>query len=162
MRRRGRVAKTARKAGQHIDRNNPLPLYAQVRSAVEARLSAGEWRAGERIPGEPELCREYGVSRPVVRQALQQLAAEGAIIRRKGLGTFVAEAKVVSRSLVHSLVGFYEDMERRGLATETRVLEQSLQPAGEKAGSRLGLQLLPPVVQITRPRSVRGHPGVLV
>jgi GntR family transcriptional regulator len=93
---------------------------------------------------------------------LQELAAEGAIVRRKGLGTFVAEPKVVSRSLVHSLVGFYEDMERRGLATETRVLEQSLQPAGDKIGVRLGLPVLTPVVRITRLRSVGGHPVVLV
>jgi len=156
------VAKTGRKGGQIVNRHSPLPLYAQLRSALEARLNAGEWRPGDRIPGEPELCREYRVSRPVVRQALQELAAEGAIIRRKGLGTFVAEPKVVSRSLVHSLVGFYQDMELRGLSTETRVLEQSLQPAGSKVGGRLGLQALTPVVKITRLRSVGGHPVVLV
>jgi GntR family transcriptional regulator len=117
---------------------------------------------GRSVPGEPELCREYGVSRPVVRQALQELAAEGVILRRKGLGTFVAEPKVVSRSLVHSLVGFYEDMERRGLAIETRVLEQALQPAGEKIGFRLDLPALTPVIKISRLRSVGGHPVVLV
>ena len=156
------MPKATRKGMQHVNRSSPLPLYAQVRSGIEGRLSAAEWRPGDRIPGEPELCREYGVSRPVVRQALQELAAEGAIIRRKGLGTFVAEPKVVSRSLVHSLVGFYQDMERRGLATDTRVLEQSLQPAGDKVGSRLGLQVLTPVVKITRLRSVGGHPVVLV
>jgi GntR family transcriptional regulator len=102
------------------------------------------------------------VSRPVIRQALQELAVAGAIVRRKGLGTFVAEPKVVSRSLVHSLVGFYQDMERMGLATETQVLEQSLQPAGEKIGSRLKLDVLTPVVKISRLRSVGSHPVVLV
>ncbi len=156
------MAKTDRKARHNINRSSPMPLYAQVRAGVEARLAAGEWRPGDRIPGEPELCREYGVSRPVVRQALQELAAEGAIVRRKGLGTFVAEPKVVSRSLVHSLVGFYQDMERRGLSIETRVLEQSLQPAGEKIGFRLDLQSLAPVIKISRLRSVGGHPVVLV
>jgi GntR family transcriptional regulator len=157
-----RVAKSARKSRQEIDRSSPLPLYAQVRRALDARLAGGEWRPGDRIPGEPDLCREYGVSRPVVRQALQELSREGAIVRRKGLGTFVAEPKVVSRSLVHSLVGFYQDMERMGLATETRVFEQALLPAGEKVGARLKIEPLTPVVKISRLRSVGGHPVVLV
>jgi GntR family transcriptional regulator len=156
------MAKSARKPSQEIDRRSPLPLYAQVRRGLEGRLAAGEWKPGERIPGEPELCKAYGVSRPVIRQALQELAMEGAILRRKGLGTFVAEPKVVSRSLVHSLVGFYQDMERMGLATETQVLDQSMQPAGEKIGSRLKTDLLTPVVKITRVRSVGTHPVVLV
>jgi len=151
-----------RRPKNEIDRRSPLPLYAQVRHGLEARLSAGEWRPGEKIPGEPELCKEYGVSRPVIRQALQELAGEGAIVRRMGLGTFVAEPKVVSRSLVHSLVGFYQDMERRGLATETVVLEQVLIPAGEKIGNLLKLDKLTPVVKVARLRSVGGHPVVLV
>jgi len=157
---------TVRKPGlrrrHEIDRHSPVPLYAQVRRSLEARLSAGEWRAGDRIPGESDLCREYRVSRPVVRQALAELASEGVVVRRKGLGTFVAEPKVVSRSLVHSLVGFYQDMERSGLPPETRVLEQSLRPAGEKVGKRLGLDALTPVIKIVRLRSVAGHPVVLV
>jgi len=156
------LAKTQRRPKHEIDRGSPLPLYAQVRRGLEARLNAAEWRPGERIPGEPELCREYGVSRPVIRQALQELATEGTIVRRKGLGTFVSEPKLVSRSLVHSLVGFYQDMERMGLATETKVLEQVLLPAGEKVGSRLKVDPLTPVVKIARLRSVGGHPVVLV
>lgn len=157
-----RVARSPRKARHEIDRSSPLPLYAQVRRGLETRLAGGEWRPGDRIPGEPDLCKEYGVSRPVIRQALQELAIEGAIVRRKGLGTFVAEPKVVSRSLVHSLVGFYQDMEQRGLATETRVIEQALLPAGEKIGARLRTDVLTPVVKISRVRSVGGHPVVLV
>jgi GntR family transcriptional regulator len=156
------MAKNQRKRRQEIDRRSPLPLYAQLRKGLEARLAGGEWRAGDRIPSEPELCKEYGVSRPVVRQALQELASEGVFVRRKGLGTFVAEPKVVSRSLVHSLVGFYQDMERMGLTTETRVLGQALEPAGEKVGARLKIDVLTPVVKISRLRSVGGHPVVLV
>jgi GntR family transcriptional regulator len=145
-----------------VNRNSPLPLYAQVRSAIEGRLKAGEWEPGERIPGETELCQEYGVSRPVVRQALQEMAAEGLILRRKGMGTFVAEPKVISRGLVHSLTGFYQDMEHKGITIETKVLEQSLQPAGERLAARLGLEELAPVIKITRLRSVAGQPVVLV
>jgi len=159
---RSPLRRATRKSKQAIDRSSPLPLYAQVRRGLESRLAADEWRPGERIPGEPELCREYGVSRPVIRQALQEMASEGSIVRRKGLGTFVAEPKLVSRSLVHSLVGFYQDMERMGLPIETRVLSQTLEPAGEKVGARLDLDVLTPVVRVSRLRSVGGHPVVLV
>jgi GntR family transcriptional regulator len=44
---------------------------------------------GDQIPREPDLCDEYGISRIVVRQALQAIELEALIIRRKG--TFVAE-----------------------------------------------------------------------
>ena len=44
----------------------------------------GVWAPGDQIPGEQDLCKLYGVSRTVVRQALLELELEGAIIRRKG------------------------------------------------------------------------------
>src|SRR3970282_2418493 len=106
--RRGEMARSLRKARHEIDRSSPLPLCAQVRRGRESRLAGVEWRPGERIPGEPELCKEYGVSRPVIRQALQELAVEGAIVRKKGLGTFVAGPKGGSRSLGHSLLRFFQ------------------------------------------------------
>src|SRR3972149_2596397 len=117
-----REGRSPRRGRHEIDRDRPLPRDAQVRRGLEARLAGGEWRPGDRIPGEPELCKEYGVSRPVIRQALQELAMEGATVRRKGLGTFVAEPKVVSRSPGPPLGGFFQAMGPRGLATEAPVI----------------------------------------
>ncbi|WP_353174771.1 FadR/GntR family transcriptional regulator [Paracandidimonas soli] len=66
-------------------------VYAQLRNLIET----SGMQAGDRLPGENGLARQYGVSRPVVRQALAQLRAEGWIHARKGAGNFVAKPPVL-------------------------------------------------------------------
>ena len=59
---------------------------------LEHEIARGRWKAGAQIPSEPDLCTAFGVSRSVVRQALQRLEQEGFIVRRKGHGGPVQEA----------------------------------------------------------------------
>lgn len=145
-----------------VNRRSSVPLYVQVKQALEGQIDQAGWRPGDRIPSEPELCRVFGVSRPVVRQALLELSHEGLLIRKKGLGTFVAEPRITTRSLVHSLVGFFQEMDAKGLTPVTEVLEQSMFPAGARVGQQLGIEPTTPVIKITRLRFVRGEPVVLV
>ena len=49
----------------------------------------GEWRAGNKLPPEPELAKEYSVSRMTLRQAMAELVKDGVLSRRPGAGTFV-------------------------------------------------------------------------
>ena len=72
-----------------IDRNSPIPIYHQLKSLILDQIESGLWRSGDRIPTEQELCRLYEISRSPVRQALNELAREGVLARRPGLGTFV-------------------------------------------------------------------------
>lgn len=74
-----------------IDRASPFPIYHQLKLFIRQRINQGVWQPGDRIPTERELCEAYGISRSPVRQALNELAREGVVIRRPGLGTFVAE-----------------------------------------------------------------------
>lgn len=60
-------------------------LYGQIFEQIVSGL-LGE---GERLPPETELCRAFGVSRPVVREALQRLGADGLVRTRQGSGTYV-------------------------------------------------------------------------
>ncbi|MBN1265610.1 MAG: GntR family transcriptional regulator [Anaerolineales bacterium] len=145
-----------------LDRTSGLPLYIQLKQNLIFAIEHGEWQPGEQLPGEPELCRLYQVSRTVVRQALKEMSYEGRILRMKGKGTFVAEPRASSRSLVHSLTGFFEDMERRGQAPVDRFLERELIPADTKIASYLELQELDPVYKITRLRFISDEPMVLV
>ncbi|NIS81327.1 MAG: UTRA domain-containing protein [Anaerolineales bacterium] len=145
-----------------IDRRSAVPYYVQMKEALREQIESGTWQPGTRIPGEPELCRLFGVSRTVVRQALKEMEYEGLVLREKGRGTFVAEPKISSRSLVHSLAGFYEDMDARGLTPVNEVLEQGIVPAGAKVAVNLKLEDLAPVIKLTRLRFVQGEPIVLV
>ena len=66
------------------------PLYRQIKSAIVARLQAGEWLPGQSIPSEFELAARFGVSQGTVRKAVDEMAADHLLVRRQGKGTFVA------------------------------------------------------------------------
>ena len=60
-------------------------LYGQLLM----RIVNGDVAEGDRLPSEAEIGKMFGASRPVVRQALMQLQADGLVYARKGAGTFV-------------------------------------------------------------------------
>ena len=65
--------------------------YTQLAERLKEEIARGEYRGGERIPGENELAQRYGMSRQTVRQALSLLEQEFLIERRQGSGTYVRE-----------------------------------------------------------------------
>lgn len=64
-------------------------LGDQLYERILNRIVAGELAEGERLPSEARLCEEFGVSRPVVREALSRLQADGMVVSRQGSGTYV-------------------------------------------------------------------------
>jgi GntR family transcriptional regulator len=140
-----------------IDRSSPIPYYIQVKDALQLRIQDGSWQPGDQIPGEPELCRMFDVSRTVIRQALNDLVYRGLLVRKKGKGTFVAEPKI-RESLVQKLTGFHQDMVEQGYTPVTRVLKQGLVPANRKVAAYLGIDEGTEVVEIERVRFVQDEP----
>lgn len=63
--------------------------HQQIVDAVRERIRSGVLRPGDRIPSDTELVREFGVSRPTVAKALQELQTDGLVRRKVGSGTFV-------------------------------------------------------------------------
>jgi len=144
-----------------INRTNGIPYYIQVRDALQDHFRTGTWKPGDRLPGELELCQMFRVSRTVIRQALNDLANKGLIVREKGRGTFVAQPKI-RESLVQKLTGFYQNMVEQGLTPVTQVLKQEVVPASGEVASRLGLKPDTPVIEIERLRFVEDEPIQLV
>lgn len=144
-----------------VDRNSPIPYYVQVKGALREHIESGNWQPGDQLPGEPELCQMFGVSRTVIRQALKEMEYEGLIVREKGKGTFLAEPKIVE-SLAQKLTGFYQDMVEQGYTPITRVLKQEVVSASPKVAAHLGLEPETPVIEIERLRFVQDEPIVLV
>ena len=64
----------------------------RVVDGVVERIQGGALKPGDRVPTEPELMREFGVSRTVVREAMSRLQAAGLVATRQGVGTFVLDA----------------------------------------------------------------------
>jgi DNA-binding LacI/PurR family transcriptional regulator len=74
-----------------IHQNPPLPLYYQVRVAIENDIAEGRLRPGDMLPSEKALCAQYDVSSITIRRALRDLVLAGLIYRENGVGTFVAQ-----------------------------------------------------------------------
>jgi DNA-binding GntR family transcriptional regulator len=122
-----------------IDRRSPIPFYFQLTKLLTREIEAGRWRTGERLPSEPAICAQFGVSRTTVRQALAALESEGLVRREKGRGTFVGERRS-GGWLLQSAHGFYEEAERAGHAVRSRVLRRDLEPLPAWAAEALGLR----------------------
>jgi GntR family transcriptional regulator len=73
-----------------IERTEYQPLYSQVKSLLLKRIGSGAWKPGEMLPNEIELAAEYNVSQGTVRKALIALENDKMLVRRQGVGTFVA------------------------------------------------------------------------
>ena len=144
-----------------IDFKSNIPYYVQLTNRIREKILNKEWKPGTQIPGEMELCEEYGVSRTVVRQSLRDLEQDGLITRRKGKGTFIAEPKI-SEGLVQKLTGFYQDMIDRGIKSSTQVLHQKVISCPEKVADYLQIPEDTKVVDINRLRFVKEEPIQLV
>ncbi|HEU4987019.1 MAG TPA: GntR family transcriptional regulator [Rhizobiaceae bacterium] len=104
------------------------PLYVQI--ADELREHIGSLGSGARIPSEPQLAKDWGVSRFTVAKAVEQLVDEGLITRRQGSGSFVAEAPL--RRAPGYLLSFTEAVEAAGHQATHRLL--AFEPADWEEG----------------------------
>ena len=66
-------------------------LALTLQSVLAARIRKGDYAVGQRLPTEAAIGQEFGVSRTVVREAVSRLPAEGRVVTRHWVGTFVAE-----------------------------------------------------------------------
>lgn len=102
-----------------IDRQNPLPLYHQVRLVLLEKIRSSEWEVSTTIPSENELTSQLNVSRATVRQAVAELVKTGHLHRIQGKGTIVTEPKVEP---IGALTSFSENMRAAGITPTRKTL----------------------------------------
>ena len=68
--------------------------HYQIQEWVKQLIEDGEWKPGDKIPSENELCDKFEVSRMTIRQAINNLVEQGYLYRKRGIGTFVQLPKV--------------------------------------------------------------------
>lgn len=60
-------------------------------SQIEEMILEGTFKPGQKLPAERELAKQFDVSRPSLREAMQKLVAKGLLVSRQGGGNFVSE-----------------------------------------------------------------------
>jgi DNA-binding GntR family transcriptional regulator len=132
-----------------IDRSSPVPLYHQLAEQLIAAISDGTLRPGDPFENEVAMSDRLSLSRPTVRRAISELVNKGLLVRRRGIGTTVANQMVHRRAELTSL---YDDLQREGRTPHTDVLSLVCEAHDDRAAEALGLPPGTPLVSIVRLR----------
>lgn len=142
-----------------VDRASPVPLYFQVARQLEQAIESGTLPPGSRLDNEIALAGELGLSRPTMRQAIQYLVDKGLLVRKRGVGTHVARARV--RRPV-GLTSLFDDLTSSGQEPTTAVLSHTVEAASGVVATALEVPEGTPVIALERLRSTNGEPLALM
>jgi GntR family transcriptional regulator len=131
------------------------PVYLRLASTLRGLIELGDLKGGDALPSERDLAQAAGLSRVTVRKALEVLGDEGLIERRQGAGSFVTRQIEQPASV---LIGFTDDMRRRGALAASRVIQQSIGLPDPSEILKLGLSPSDRVLRLSRVRLSDGEP----
>ncbi|NMO76839.1 GntR family transcriptional regulator [Niallia alba] len=131
-----------------IIKDSHIPIYYQLEMEIKEIIK--ELKPGDPISSEREFSEKYGISRMTVRQAINNLVAEGVLVRQRGKGTFVAAPKVEQE--LSGLTGFSEDMRSRGLTPKTKILDFKTIPCSRGIATKLKIEEGELVYEVSRLR----------
>jgi len=135
----------------------PSSLYEKIRKNIEDKILTGVWAPGHRIPFERDLMSQYGCARMTVNRAIASLVDAGLIVRRRRVGSFVAQPHI--RSLILDIPDIKADVVARGGSYGLRLLSRKVRKAlraDEKALAGQG-----PVVVLRCLHLANGRPFAL-
>lgn len=139
-----------------LSKELPVPLYVQLRDAIQSAIEHGTWKPGERIPSEDVLVERFGVSKITVRQALKELSDLGIVRREQGRGTFVQRPQLAQGP--RELTSFTEEMRRHGWASSSKIIVQKVMPASAEVAGKLEINPGEQVLLLRRLRLADGQP----
>lgn len=142
-----------------LDRTGPVPLYYQISSRLERAIREGTIPAGARLENEISIGEKLGLSRPTVRRAIQELVDKGLLVRRRGIGTQVVQARV-NRPV--ELTSLHEDLSQGGMAPTTQVLSLERVGADAHTAQLLNISAGTEITRIRRLRSANETPMAIL
>lgn len=141
---------------ENLASESSAPLHQVIRRHIQNVLASKAVKPGEQIPTEQEIMAIFSVSRITVRQAIGQLVASGALVTRRGRGTFVAQPRISHQ--LKKLTGFVEDMDALGLKATSRVVSVAHARAGPREAEKLNLTEGTEITRIERLRLGNNEP----
>lgn len=110
-----------------LQRNSATPMYRQIASDLHEKINHQTYAVGEQLPTEPELMKNYDVSRITIRKAINILVEDRLITIQRGKGMFVnaplIETDVLSEVMnVHNFKQFYDTLIEKGIDVEIEFL----------------------------------------
>src|SRR6476620_8715804 len=141
-----------------IDSQSPVPLYHQLAEQFSNAITDGQLRPGDAFENEIAVAERLQVSRPTVRRAIQELVDQGLLLRRRGLGTTVANSKVHRK---FELTSLYDDLLREQREPRTTVVQHEIS-TNERAAAALDLPADTALLHVVRVRYAGDTPLALM
>lgn len=135
-----------------------VPLHKQAESYLRVLIELDEFKDGKMLPNEVELSEQLKMSRNTLRQAINTLVSEGLLIRKRGVGTRVAEKNIYSEAT--NWLSFSQEMKILGLEIENFELHITRQMPSEEARSFFSISPDTKVLRIERLRGKVNFPFV--
>lgn len=133
-----------------------IPAYQRVYNALKARILEGDYGVGELLPSEPELERQFGVSRTTVRKAVENLSREGFVLAQQGRGTVVLDFS--TRQNLNEVTSISETLERKGFTVVPKSMYIDRIEASQKLARELEVAPGAPLIRIQRIQLADGKP----
>lgn len=108
-----------------LDQTSPVPFHAQIEKYLRKLILKKEYKNGNKfLPKEVTMSKKLGVSRNTIRQAINKLASEGLIERKKGVGTKVVTKRISTR--LDNWISFTKEMRNQGIEVVQYLVELTL------------------------------------
>ena len=131
-------------------------LTASVFEQLLSYVVSGEWKAGDRLPPERDLCQQLGIARTSLREALKAMELVGMLDSRVGDGTFVCpRSEFLSRPLLWAFTGTDHD-ELQDIMEARTIIEESLAGLAAERGTDDQIKDIGTAVQMMRDAIARG------
>lgn len=135
-----------------------MALYEEVASRIRARILAGEYEPGARLPTQRQLAQTWGIALPTMRQALDRLISEGLLRVEHGVGTFVADLDHYEEP--YTIGSFDAALRERGVDVDTQFVTVSARTESDEAAAQLKLGEHEAMVVVARVRRIDDVPVV--
>ncbi len=126
----GRIAEVNARKADHVS-----PRYAAIKQWVFDAVREGRLRSGDRVPSEAELVDQFNVSRMTANRALRELQAAGIIVRRAGIGSFIAEPRPIGQMI--EIRNIADEIRERGHIYRARVIQNVAERASTETAPLL-------------------------
>jgi GntR family transcriptional regulator len=126
-------------------------LFPAIIAGFKNAMAQSVLKPGDVLPPERELSATLGVSRNLIRRALQTLEGEGLLVTRHGSGTFVSQS---SRHPINSILGFSEEARKCGMRPSSKVVRDVVRVPTIPEIRELGLAIDGDIRELVRVRLV--------
>lgn len=140
-----------------IDTRSVVPYYFQLQEILKEEIGHGRWKPGELIPSESQLASMFGVSRTVIRNALDILEEVGRVYRIKGKGTVVSPPRFGYETIAEAEM--WDNVFYRATKTLWKTVDVRRVTAGRDVGRMLDLPPSSEVFELTYAHTVNGLPA---